>query len=745
MAKKSITKSGMRFVIFFILVAIATVFYAAFITEASNNKTFSTLKETAAQNQKILENEINRNLNDINDLAATITNMNYDTNEEILEYLTYKKTRRPYHKLGIADTLGNAVTTDGHNVTISERDYFKCAMNGATSIYDTITDFTDSTLSIAISTPIYFNGEIKFVLFATYNIDKYIDALSTPTFNGEGYSYVLKSSGDCIVGSAHENSYGEYFDNFFDEMSKASHKNAKAIDIMKTHMSSGISGSIIMYNVIPKYVYYTPLDVNGWYLLTVIPQNVITKYTNQVLLSGYIFIAFFIIIFLLMIKNISKIRTASRKELERMAYVDDLTGGMSYAKFKCEAKKILAHNPDKKYAIVNLDVDNFQYINDVFGYAEGDRALKYLWFAIKESLTEEELCARIFDDHFVFIMESESLAGINERMAFLFSKIKAYKPADGIYNMIVSAGIYPIDDTLIDIDSMLNRARIPQKRIKGSSSKSTFAVYDPELRELLLKEKEIENAFDSAIAAKEFKVYYQPKFNIGKNCFDGAEALVRWQKADGTLISPGAFIPIFERNGDIVRLDKYVLEETCANLREWIDKGFNVSPISVNISLLQLMDKDFVEDHVRTVRKYNIPLNLIEVEFTESIMAENEELVISLANQLKEHGIKVLLDDFGSGYSSLNMLHALPINIVKMDKHFIDNLETDNKSKAIVSGAIKLSHTLDMNVTAEGVETKEQYDCIADMGCDYIQGFYCAKPMPKSDYEEILKNTPINN
>lgn len=739
MPKKVITRHSVRFVIFFVLVAIATVCYAAFITDASNSKTTLTLTEIAARNQQILETEINKNLSDISDLAATINNMGYDTEEEIIEYLTYKKTRRSYHRLGIADTSGNSLMTDGKRVNISERDYFQCAMSGDTSIYDTITDFVDDTLSIAVSTPIYFDGEIKYVLFATYTLDNYIELLATPSFDGAGYSYVISRSGDCIVGSSNENSYGEYFNNFFNEMSNASRKNDKAVLKMQSDMEAGESGFIKMYNIIPKYVYYTPININNWYLLTVIPQNIITKYTNRVLLSGYIFIVFFIIVFLLLMRSISYIQEKSRKELERMAYVDELTGGMSYAKFKVEAEKLLKKNTDEKYALVNLDVNNFQYVNDIFGYDEGDRALKYLRSAIEETLTEEEICSRIFDDHFAFIMEYLNTAQVTEKMNLLFSKIKAYQPADGIYNMIVSAGVYPIDDISMDIDSMLNRARIPQKRIKGHSSKSTFAVYDPELRKLLIQEKEIENAFDSAIANKEFKVYYQPKFNIDKNCFDGAEALVRWQKKDGTLVSPGAFIPIFEKNGDIVRLDKYVLEETCASIREWLDKGYKVSPISVNVSLLQLMDENFVNDHVDTVRKYNIPLNLIEVEFTESIMAENEELVISLANQLKEHGIKVLLDDFGSGYSSLNMLHALPINIVKMDKHFIDNLETDNKSRAIVSGAINLSHTLDMNVTAEGVETKEQYDCIAEMGCDYIQGFYCAKPMPKSDYEEIVK------
>ena len=167
--------------------------------------------------------------------------------------------------------------------------------------------------------------------------------------------------------------------------------------------------------------------------------------------------------------------------------------------------------------------------------------------------------------------------------------------------------------------------------------------------------------------------------------------------------------------------------------------GYDVSPISVNVSLLQLLDENFVEDHIKTVEKYGIPLNLIEVEFTESILAENESLLISLTKQCKKHGIKVLLDDFGSGYSSLNMLNLLPCDIVKLDKRFVDKLETDDKSKAIVLSAISLAHTLQMSVTAEGIETKSQYDLLKEMHCDTIQGFYCAKPMPEKEYENLIK------
>ena len=737
MYKKTISKSLGLLIALLITIAIVIISYASYITYAAKRRTLSTLSEISHQNQTIFSLEIERDAKSIESSAAYIEKLGYTSFDDILDFLKRSQDDNQKHILGVATPDGKLIAVNGIKIDISQSPNIKEAFNSNETKF--FCDTYDNFAFLVCTTPIRIDGENKFVIFSTYLTSRYADSISTPTFENKGYSYVIDSDGERIVGSSHDGSFGLTFENYFDEMRKASAKNDSAIKQMKDDLKNGKSNGIVMINGIAKYVYYTPLNINDWHILTVVPKTVVTKYTTQILICCYLFIVFCLIVFFYLLYTAIKAKATGQKQLEEMAYVDSLTGGMSYTKFVFEAEKILKNNPDENYALINLDINNFQYINDFFGDDEGDRALKFLWSAIYKRLEPKELCSRIFDDHFVALITYDNTKSLDNACADFFNSLKLYSPAGGVYNMTVSVGIYLVDDRNMKINSMLNRARTTQKHLKGQSSQSQYAIYSPKQRDDIMMQKTIENDFDDAIKNKEFKVYFQPKFNINANKFNGAEALVRWQKPDGTIISPGMFIPLFEKNGDIVKLDKYVLEETCAKIRKWLDLGYDVSPISVNVSLLQLLDENFVEDHIKTVEKYGIPLNLIEVEFTESILAENESLLISLTKQCKKHGIKVLLDDFGSGYSSLNMLNLLPCDIVKLDKRFVDKLETDDKSKAIVLSAISLAHTLQMSVTAEGIETKSQYDLLKEMHCDTIQGFYCAKPMPEDDYENLIK------
>lgn len=738
MYKKQYQKNLGIIIALLVTIAIVMISYVSYITYAAKKRTLSTLSEISHQNQAIFTLEMERYAKIIESSADYIEKLGYTSFDDILNFLKLSHSNNQEHLLGIATPDGNLTAVNGVKIDLSQSPNIKEIFNSNETKF--FCDSYQSSSFLVCTTPLKINGENKFAIFSTYPVSRYADSISIPTFENKGYSYVINSSGERIVGSSHANSFGLTFNNYFDEMRKASSKNNKNIERIQDDLKNGKSNSIVVINKISTFVYYTPLGINDWYILTVVPKTIITKYTSQILICCYLFVLFCLIVFFYLSHSAIKAQITGQKQLEDMAYIDSLTGGMSYSKFTLEAENMLINNPNENYALINLDINNFQYINDFFGDEEGNRALRFLWSTIDTRLKSKELCARIFDDHFVALITYDNTESLDNTFKDFFNSLKLYTPKNGTYNMTVSVGIYLIYDRNITITSMLNRARTTQKHLKGHSSQSQYAVYSAKQRDDIMMQKTIENDFENAIKAKEFKVYFQPKFNINSNKFDGAEALVRWQKPDGTIISPGQFIPLFEKNGDIVKLDKYVLEETCSEIRKWLDLGYEVSPISVNVSLLQLLDKNFVEDHIKTVKKYGIPLDLIELEFTESILAENESLVVSLTKQCKEHEIKVLLDDFGSGYSSLNMLNILPCDIVKLDKRFVDKLETDDKSKAIVSSTIALAHTLHMSVTAEGVETKNQYDLLKEMSCDTIQGFYCAKPMPEQDYENLIKS-----
>jgi EAL domain-containing protein (putative c-di-GMP-specific phosphodiesterase class I) len=262
-----------------------------------------------------------------------------------------------------------------------------------------------------------------------------------------------------------------------------------------------------------------------------------------------------------------------------------------------------------------------------------------------------------------------------------------------------------------------------------------------------LKEKEILNSFEGALESEQFLLFIQPKYNLLTDTLSAGEALVRWQKDDGSYINPSEFIPVFEKNGCISELDRYMLNAVCKKQRQWLDSGFNIVPISVNLSRACFSDKLLAKSIVKLVDSYKLPHNMVELEVTESAFFDNKQLLIDTVKKLRELGFSVSIDDFGAGYSSLNSLKELPIDIIKMDGGFFRDIDTNDREKSniIVSNTIRLAYELNFKVVAEGVETDEQIAYLRSLGYDIlIQSYYYSKPIPNLAFEDLLKN-PVGN
>lgn len=421
MYKKTISKSLGLLIALLVTIAIVIISYASYITYAANQRTISTLSEISHQNQTIFSLELGRDAKIIENAASYIEKLGYASFDDILTFLKHSQIANQQHLLGIVTPDGKLTDINGVEIDLSQFPNTKEAFNSEETKFfcDSYNDFT----FLVCTTPIRIDGENKFVIFSTYLTSRYADSISTPTFENEGYSYVIDSDGKRIVGSSHDGSFGLTFDNLFDEMSQASNKNDSAIQQMQADLKEGKSDGIIMLNGIEKYIYYTPLNINDWYILTVVPKNVVTKYTTQILICCYLFIVFCSIVFFYLLHTAIKAKATGQKQLEEMAYVDSLTGGMSYTKFVFEAEKILKNNPDENYALINLDINNFQYINDFFGDDEGDRALKFLWSAIYKRLEPKELCSRIFDDHFVALITYDNTKSLDKACADFFNSL----------------------------------------------------------------------------------------------------------------------------------------------------------------------------------------------------------------------------------------------------------------------------------------------------------------------------------
>lgn len=426
------------------------------------------------------------------------------------------------------------------------------------------------------------------------------------------------------------------------------------------------------------------------------------------------------------------------KYVETVTYTDMLTRISTLSRFQIEAEKILKFRKNNKYALVYCDFDRFKNINDELGYEVGNRILIGFGKILVDEVGDNELACRASEDKFILLLKYEEIEEIKLRLAYIAEKVEDMRKDKFIScKLAITSGVYVIQPEDKDLSIIMDRANIARKTRKGVHE-NTCVIYDNRIHQKIKKENKIENRMFYAVNNKEFLVYLQPKVDIKTRKFVGAEALVRWKLSDGTIMPPVDFIPVLERNGFIVNLDFYVYEEVFSTIRRWIDEKKQVIPISVNVSRVHLKDSRFTERLFGLVNKYKIPTNLIELELTESVFLEDTDNLMRVMNELKTKGFILSIDDFGSGYSSLNLLKDLPVDTLKLDKEFFKNGDIDINVKTIVSYVIKMAKSLGLVVLFEGIETESQAKFLIDNDCDLAQGYLFAKPMPIDDFEKMV-------
>ena len=431
------------------------------------------------------------------------------------------------------------------------------------------------------------------------------------------------------------------------------------------------------------------------------------------------------------------------KQISKFLDTDKLTSGINYERFLREAQKVI-EDKSNTYAVFYGDIQNFKYINDTFGYDVGDELLMSISQRIRDAVSNVGgLYARISADNYTALVPYKDKNDFVETIYSIIDDICWFEELQKAnYRPEVYVGIYCTGDdensAELSISEMIDRANMAQKSVKGSSEYH-IAFYTEEIRERVIAEKELERHMESALANGEFKAYFQPKYQVSTGEIVGAEALVRWDSPQSGFMSPGKFIPLFEHNGFIINLDQYIFETVCRNIREWLDKGVKVVPISVNVSRLQFYRIDFVKRYTKIKEKYDIPDGLLELEFTESIVFENLAILRKIVLNLKKAGFSCSIDDFGSGYSSLNILKNLPMDTLKLDRLFFVGSENITRDKALISSVITMSRALNMKTVAEGIENWAQVAFLKEIGCDIIQGYVYSEPIPHARFTNLLE------
>ncbi len=414
--------------------------------------------------------------------------------------------------------------------------------------------------------------------------------------------------------------------------------------------------------------------------------------------------------------------------------IDALTGLYSRNTFFEKVARII-HTQDPGYFVMGcFDIERFKVINDLYGTEKGDEVLKQLTAIFREGFeTNGGICCRVMADNFAVLYPkkqfNEAILGEIRRKAELL---------DGsIQPITYSIGRYVVDDLELEPSSMYDRAVLAKETIKGRYNEH-IAVYQESMMNKILEEQTIISQMNRALKEKQFEVWYQPQFNHGTGTLIGAEALVRWNHPNQGIVAPISFIPLFEKNGFVYEVDKYVWEAACIFLKEMIDSGRTVIPISVNVSRYDMFRDDMIKVLSDLIRKYEIPAHLLRLEITESAFSKSAEQLIVAMKQLKQLGFIIEIDDFGTGYSSLSTLQNVPSDVLKLDMKFLEVGENEEKGKYIVEFVVGMAKRVGMTVIAEGVEEREQADFLKSVGCDNIQGYLYSKPLPKAEYEKVL-------
>ncbi|MCC0784153.1 EAL domain-containing protein [Clostridioides sp. ES-S-0108-01] len=649
------------------------------------------------------------------------------------------KLLTPYQKeynifmIGITDTKGNTSSTYREKVSqIKDKPSFEKAIKTKQVVVSDIevSNVTGDKVFI-IYVPIIKNNEVFGTIFASFYFQDVNNLINRSCFD-DSIKFLMIDKDYTII--SHPNK------KYVNDKSKMltlegniirTTKNKTLKNINQKHQDNFLSwDNWRLYNI-----KYTNVKCTNW---TLVLKCNIFKNFKSLIVNFIIKLYFYIVIFMILWK-LSNAKLIER--LKKLAYYDSLSGIKNKEKFRKDSMYILKNYYQDNFYLVQLDVNKFKYINEMFGYAEGNKILIHIAQVLNNNMNKYEICARMDNDHFILLISCDTEDKLLDRLSKINNEICNLKTINSSkYKIVMSSGIYKVTkkDDIKKIDLLIDRANIAAKS-KKEKYEHSYSFFNEDTRNRLYKEKQLEDNMNKALEKGEFILHYQPKYSLNDiNEIKGAEALIRWNSPELGFISPADFIPLFEKNGFIVNIDMFVFEEVCKTLNKWINKGYTPVPISVNMSRVHLYRDNFIENITDLINKYNISPEFIELELTESVVFDNLNILINIMKKIKKIGFLISMDDFGSGYSSLNLLKDLSFDVLKLDRGFLIETTDTKRGKIIISKIVEMAKAINIEVICEGVETYEQVEFLKEIGCDKVQGYLFAKPMPLDEFENHL-------
>lgn len=618
--------------------------------------------------------------------------------------------------------------------------------------YDTVIGGTDSYYvyenfapergkdEISFAASVKSNGIVIGYVIGNIKASKMFAEFDNSSSSSVAERYLVDEMGHIVIFAEDENVYDGSGQNIYGILTSSCIDDYDAEvtkeEIKNQLVTNEMANRPITINGNEGYVLFKELEgTNGWSLFYIIYDRTVQEDINPVLLESGLSVLVIMLIMSFMAGLIIRYLSKEQKKMYALAYIDELTSAPNENAFIEKTEDLLREFPNLPYVIVSFDLVNFRYINEGYGHEKADMILRALARALSESYSYNETFARIDADRFVGLCIDDGR--LQERKRFLSERIK--ETADTIpmkYPIRIKEGFYYVRSRKESVNDMIDKANLARKSIDGNDKRRLEAEYREQLMENTRRQEEIESKMEAALENGEFVPYLQPKWDMERNHICGAEALVRWKTRDGKLIPPGDFIPLFENNGFIEKIDFYMLEEICKYVRRMLDEGREVYKVSINQSRYLMYDPNYINRVQEIMLKYKVPRGLIELELTETVFFQEKDQMIDVMNRLKEMNMSLSIDDFGSGYSSLNILRDIPFDVLKIDRGFLDESSQSEEGKWILKKIVEMADGLHMRVICEGVETQEQVKMLLEIGCRYAQGFLYSRPIPIEEYIE---------
>ncbi|MDO5136707.1 MAG: EAL domain-containing protein [Eubacteriales bacterium] len=626
-----------------------------------------------------------------------------------------------FSNMGIMDEHGNLHLTNGKVVDVSGLSQYEETWDEEFHVSESYMPVDGGENAINIfSYPLHVDGELKYVLMAAYQSRNLTERMNISSMGGKGYSYILNAKGEAVI-------YPRHYEN--EEYAGLMQHIYSTSDI-----SPNASGDqYFQYDGEKYYAHFEPLEINDWYLMTCAREADVFGEANTIIRNVLLGMGLLWLMIIIAIFSTIQSMVKSKKELQQAVFHDELvsTGNGNFLPVFFQK---LPEEELSRMFLVAFDIDRFKEFNYIYGDDCGDNLLRYIVRTFQEELSEDYLF-RTQSDHFVALIHGADSKEFNDKMDRLLRRFSREIEDGVIQPFDISAGVRRVgpQDAFRRI---MSDALIAKGTIKGIQLQQ-YAFYNEAILHERMSYMEMESDFARALKEGEFQVFYQPKYDMGTGEIVGAEALVRWVKADGSIVSPGAFIPCFESSRQIILLDEAVLGSVCRQMREMEEEGLETKKVSVNLSRVHLKRHGILPKIARIITESGVDPSKLSFEITESALYEDSIPLKNIVDFLHGLGCRVDMDDYGVGVSGPKALAVNQFDVVKLDKSFIDGIG-DQRMEAVIKSTISLSKTLGMEILAEGVEEKYQADSLVEWGCRLAQGFYYSPPVPEREYRRLL-------